>query len=118
MKPLKGIMKTGDWHDAKSFRIACDCHDTSHDINAWIELENDKDVKEISVGFFVETQTPFWKKGFHRFRIAWDILVKGYHQGEHHLILDKESALNFSNAIVDSIKDIEKWQQENKKKNS
>lgn len=118
MNPLKGIMKTGDWNDAKSFRIACECHDVSHDINAWIELQTDNDTKEITVGFFVETTTPFWEKAFNRFRAAWHILIKGQHRGEHHLILNREAALNFSNAIVNSITDIEKWQQENKKNNS
>lgn len=118
MKPLKGVMKTGDWNDAKSFRIACECQDVNHDVNTWIELQTDNDTKEITVGFFVETQTPFWKEGFNRIKAAWDVLFKGFHRGEHHLILDREAALNFSNVILDSVKEIEKWQQENKKKNS
>ena len=118
MKPLKGIMKTGEWDDAKSFRVACECQDIDHDVNTWIELQTDNDTEEITVGFFVETETAFWEKDFSRFKAAWNVLFKGQHRGEHHLILNREAALNFSNAIVDSVKDIEKWEQENKKQNS
>jgi hypothetical protein len=106
-QPLKGIMETGDWSNGKTFRVACECHDPDHDINAWIEIDPDKDTKEITLGFYVYTETPFWKKGFSRIKTAWTVLSKGYHRSEHHLILDKQAALNFSDAIKNSIDHLE-----------
>lgn len=118
MKPAQGIMKTADYGDAKSFRVACECTDPGHDVNAWIEIDSDREIREITLGFYVETQTPFWSKGFNRFKAAWDLLVKGSHRSEHHLVLNRSSAENFAQAITDSIKEIEQWQHPKKKQNS
>lgn len=107
MKPLRGIMETSDWGDAKTFRVSCDCHDPEHDVNMWIEVDGDADTKDVQVAFYVDTWTPFWDKKFNRFKAAWDILFKGVHRQQHHMILSKKAALNFADAIADTVLELD-----------
>ena len=57
LQPLQGIMKTAEYQDAVSFRVACDCHDNNHDVDVWIEVEKDDEVHEITVTFYRELDT-------------------------------------------------------------
>ena len=34
-QPLRNIMKTGEWPDTKCYRVACECHDNEHDLDAY-----------------------------------------------------------------------------------
>ena len=106
--PAEGIMSTGSWKDTRSFRVACDCHSTDHDVNAWIEVGTDHEHRTVDIEFFVEGTTPFWTQGFSRIRAAWRMLVYGYHQEEHHLILKGQVARNFVSALDSSIQELEK----------
>jgi len=106
-QPASGIMFDADYGDSKSYTIACDCHDGDHQVHMWIELEGDKDCRDVNMTFYVNTTTPFWKPGFNRFRAAWDILVHGYREDQHTLILNKQSALNVATAITTVIEELE-----------
>ena len=101
-------MSTGSWKDTRSFRVACDCHSTDHDVNAWIEIDPDHEHRTVDVEFFVEGTTPFWQKGFSRVRAAWNMLVHGYHREQHCLILRGQAARNFAAAIETSVQELEK----------
>ena len=105
--PAQGIMQTGDWKDAKSFHIECECTDSNHAVNMWIEVDGDKDIQDVQVGFYVDTWTPFWDTKFNRFKAAWNILVKGINRQEHHILLNKQAALNFAGAITETVKQLE-----------
>ncbi len=107
--PIKNIMQVSDWPDSKSFRIGCECQDPNHDV--WMSVSLDKDIKDITLEFYVRTQTPFWKEGFNRFKIAWEVLIKGYYESEHHLMLDKQSSLNLVNTLKNMINRLEKEKQ-------
>lgn len=105
--PAQGIMLNRDYGNSKSYTIACDCQDTDHSVHMWIELEGDKDCQDVMISFYVNTTTPFWKTGFSRVRAAWDILVKGYREEQHTLLLNKKAALNVANTITTVIKELE-----------
>jgi hypothetical protein len=109
--PAQGIMTTGVYDDARSFRVACDCHDNEHDVDVWIEVETEKEVPEITVTFYRELDTPWWEQGFNRFREAWNILVHGRSRFSGALIMQAEAADNLCNAIQTSI---QRLQQKNK----
>ena len=106
--PAQGIMLTKDWSDAKTFHVECECTDPDHAVQMWVETDLDKDIDAINVSFYVKTTNAFWKEGYSRIRAAWEILTKGVHQQEHHLLLDQQSAINFAGAITNSIKELEK----------
>lgn len=99
--PAKGILRTGAWPDAESYYVACECTDPDHAANMWIEVKPDQQVKQVTVGFYVQTQTPFWSMT--RWRAIWNMLRYGYHQGEHHLILNQQSALNLAETVKTSV---------------
>jgi hypothetical protein len=106
-QPAKGIMFDADYGKSKTYTIACDCHDGDHQVHMWIELNGDKDTKDIELTFYVNTTTPFWKPGFSRIKAAWDILFKGYREDQHSLILNKQAALNVASTITTVIEELE-----------
>ena len=103
LQPLQGIMKTAEYQDAVSFRVACDCHDNNHDVDVWIEVEKDDEVHEITVTFYRELDTPWWETGFNRFREAWRILVHGRSRFSGSLVMRPEAADHLCEAIQTSI---------------
>ena len=105
--PAQGIMLDADFRDAKAYTIACDCHDGDHQVHMWIELNGDDDTKDVEMIFYVNTTTPFWKPGFSRIKAAWDILIKGYREDHHSLILKKQAALNVAGTINRVVKELE-----------
>ena len=102
--PSRGIMTTGVYDGARTFRVACDCHDNTHDVDVWIEVETEKDMPEVTVTFYRELDTPFWESGFNRFREAWRILVHGRSRFSGALIMQAETAETLCDAIQSSIK--------------
>ena len=105
--PAHGIMANADFGDSKSYTITCECTDSKHDVHMWIELNSDEDNRDVEMIFYVNTTTPFWKEGFNRFKAAWDILVNGYREDQHTLILNKQAALNVASTINKVVKELE-----------
>lgn len=105
-QPAQGIALMHDFGDALMYHIECDCSAPEHAVKMWIGVTSDKEIKEVEVTFYVHTQTPIWKKGFSRIQAAWDILFKGYHEHEHCLILNEQSALNLASAIDNRVKEL------------
>jgi hypothetical protein len=101
--PAKMIMKTGEWTDADAYRVACECHDSDHDVTVWIESESDPEVQEITLTFYKELDTPWWESGFNRFREAWRILVHGRSRFSGTIILKQDVAQNLIRTIQRSI---------------
>ena len=106
--PAQGISIDNDWGDARTFNVECDCSSDDHAVKMWIEVQRDKDIPDVEVSFYVTTWTPLWKGWGQRLRAVYEILVKGVHKQEHHMLLNKQSALNFAEAIKSTIKDLEK----------
>ena len=101
--PARGIMTTGVYDGTQTFRVACDCHDNAHDVDVWIEVETEKEAHEITVTFYRELDTPFWERGFNRFREAWNILVHGRSRFSGSLIMQAETAETLCDAIRSTI---------------
>lgn len=107
--PAQGISLERDFGDAKIFNVECDCSADEHAVKMWIEVQRDNDIPDVEVSFYVTTWTrEFWKDWPARLRAVWDILVKGVHKQEHHMLLGKQSAINFATAILDTVKDLER----------
>lgn len=101
-------MKTGEWQDADCYRVACDCHHHDHDLDVWVEVEGDPEVKEITVSFYKELTTPVWERGFNRFQEALRILFTGTSRMAGTIIMRREVAQNFLDAVKSSIDRLEK----------
>jgi len=105
--PAQGISIDNDWGDAKTFNVECDCTSDDHAVKMWIEVQRDKDIPEVEVSFYVTTWTPFWNESWSRFKAAYEVLFKGVHKQEHHMILNKQSAINFAHAILSTVDELE-----------
>jgi len=106
--PAVGIMINKNYSNATAYTIACDCHSDDHQVHMWIEIDSESHCKDVSLTFYVNTTTPFWKEGFSRVKAAWDILVKGYREDHHTLLLNHDAALNVANAIKENVDKLDK----------
>jgi hypothetical protein len=107
--PASGISIERDFGDARVFNVECDCGSDEHAVKMWIEVQRDQDVPDVEVSFYVTTWTKdFWKEWPARIRAVYDILFKGVHKQEHHMLLNKQSAINFAQAIKDTVEELDK----------
>ena len=107
-EPARNIMKTGEWSSADAYRVACDCHHNDHDLDVWIEVEQDQEVKQITLTFYKELYTPVWERGFNRFREAMRLLFTGSTRVAGSIIMRPEVAQNFIDTVQSSIDRLEK----------
>lgn len=101
-KPAQGIMQ--QWPN--SYLISCECTSPDHEVLAWVDTRPDGETREVVLEFYVEGTTPWWNTGFNRVRAAWNMLVRGFHQESHVLILREQAATNLIAALQSSIRDI------------
>jgi len=106
-KPAQGIMLQGDFGNSKNFKVECDCSSDDHSVYMWIEVSEDKDIPDVEVSFYVKTWTPVWQGWGQRLKAVYEILFKGVHRQEHHMLLNKQSALNFAETIKQTVKEME-----------
>jgi len=107
-EPSRNIMKTGEYQDADCYRVACDCHHSDHDMDVWIEVEQDQEVKDITVTLYKELHSPVWEPGFNRFREAFRLLFTGTTRVAGSIIMRREVAQNFIDVVQSSIDRLEK----------
>ena len=105
--PAEGILKRNDWGNAKAYEVACNCYDSDHSHNVWVEAN---DHGEVDVVVYTTTTTPFWS--MNRFRQIWQLLSRGYIKSEVALNMTQQQALNYAETIKQSIKDIKNLQAE------
>jgi hypothetical protein len=106
-KPAQGIMLNRNWGTARSYTIACECGVREHYPQMWIEVgsEDDVELQNVTVTFYVETPSPWYR--LNRWRQIWAMLTRGYAKQEHALILSKQAALNLSTVIRNSVNEMQ-----------
>lgn len=104
--PAKGISVTAKYDDAVSYRVDCECTDDNHSVIMWIETKEDHECHHVEVTFYANTVTPIWS--MNRWRAIWHLLRYGVHRSQHGLLLDKQSAVNFAEAIKSSVANLER----------
>ena len=105
--PARGISVDADYVDAKVFNIECDCSSDDHAVKMWIEVSQDSDIPNVEVSFYVTTWSQRFENLWDRIKIAFDVLFLGVHKQQHSILLNKQSAVNFANAIIDTVHDLE-----------
>jgi hypothetical protein len=101
-QPAKGIMLLSEYDDAQTYQIGCECTDPDHAHTLWVE--HDKDIDAVTVTIYTKYTSPLW--GVSRWKKMWTLLTKGYVEGEASLLLDKQTALNYADALKKAIKDL------------
>lgn len=101
----KGIAILHEDRESTSFRINCECTDTAHAVDAYIETSVDND--GVLMTFFVDSATESPVSLWHRLVIAYNVLTKGRYSSSHELLLDEQATLNFlqsTGKAVDKVK--------------
>jgi hypothetical protein len=111
--PAEGILKHNDWGDSKVYRVTCECGDSEHEHNVWVEADD----HEVSITIYTTTKTNFWSKS--RWYHVWTLLTKGYIDTESTVCLKKQGALNYAETLKSAIIDVEEFRKNNEQnKNS
>lgn len=99
-KPATGILKTNEWGDSKWYHIHCDCgsEDCAHDV----EVEADDCHVQVHISHVQHTK--WWEKN--RWRQIWQILTKGYAEMQTTIVLDEQTALNYSATLKSAMQDV------------
>lgn len=108
--PAKGILKTNDFGDSMFYHIHCDCgsEECAH------ELEVEADDMHVQVHIYHTQHTKWWEKS--RWKQIWQILTKGYAEMQTTIVLDEQTALNYSEVLKPAMKDVKTFRDARKKK--
>ena len=109
--PAEGIMKTNDWGDSKVYRVACNCHDETHNHNVWIEADD----CIIVVTVYTTSKTNFWSKT--RWYHIWTLLTKGYIDTESSVHMNRQQAVNYAETLKLAIYDVEEFRKKRDEQN-
>ena len=110
--PAEGILKHNDWGDSKVYRVTCECGDSGHEHNVWIEADD----HDISVTIYTTTKTNFWSKT--RWYHIWTLLTKGYIDTESTVCLKRQGAFNYAETLKSAIIDVEQFRAEHTEKSA
>lgn len=111
-KPATGILKSSDWGDTVFYYVHCECgeQDCAHNI----EVEA-TDHRRLYVHIHHTQHTKWWEKN--RWRQIWQIVTRGYAEMQTTIVLDEQTALNYSEVLKSAVNDVKQFalQQKNKK---
>lgn len=129
--PAEGIMKTGDFGDAKFYKIACQCANPDHDIDFEVEAED----PNVSVNVYVTVKTDHWtesvKKRYDidnpylqeldwfwkdlwngvvtRVKLTWQIWTQGYIKTQTTIAMTEQQTLNYAETLKTAVKDVKEF---------
>jgi hypothetical protein len=108
--PAQGILKQGNFGDAMFYYVQCECSDP--DCAHTIEVEADDAC--VHVHLHHTQHTKWWEKN--RWRQIWQIITKGYAEMQTTIVLDEQTAANYSAVLVNAMKDVADFRDARKKK--
>ena len=133
--PAQGILINRDYGDAKHYTVVCECQNAEHEHHVWIESED----YGVSVHTYTEQKTDYWTDKFEtrydidnsiyqnihwfwvgllndwsrRFKLAWQILSKGYIKYEATITMNEQQALNYAETLKSAVKDVKAFRSKN-----
>ena len=108
--PATGILKRNDYGDSKCYQVACECGDSNHDHNLWVEAED----HGVTVTVYTTAKSKLWE--MNRWKKIWTLLTRGYIEYEASIIMNKQVALNYADVLQSAIKDCEQFEKEHREK--
>jgi len=137
--PAEGIMKVGDYGNAKFYKVACQCGSHDHDLDFEVEAEE----PNVNVNTYVRVKTDYWtesvKKRYDidnpylqeldwtlkdifnglitRLKLTWTVWTKGYVKCETTIAMTKQQALNYAETIRSAVNDVETFEKAQKNGN-
>jgi len=128
---IEGIMKTGEYGDAKFYKVSCQCGFSDHDIDFMVEAEE----TGVNVNTHVTVKTDYWSEsvkkrydidnqflqeldwtvkdlwnGFvTRLKLTWRVWTHGYLKTEVTIAMNEQQALNYAETLKSAIKDVQNF---------
>jgi hypothetical protein len=125
---VEGIMKTGEFGDAKFYKVSCQCGSPDHDINFEVEA----DETGVNVNTYVSVKTDYWtesvKKRYDidnpylqeldwtlkdiwnglvtRLKLTWRVWTQGYLKTESTIAMSEQQALNYAETLKSAVRDV------------
>ena len=128
---VEGIMKTGEYGDAKFYKVACQCGSPDHDIdfeveacltgvsvNTYVTAKTDHWTEAVKKRYDIDTVWMqewdwFWKDIFNglvrRIKLTWEIWSKGYVRTETTIAMNEQQALNYAETLKSAIRDVKNF---------
>lgn len=103
--PAEGILKRSSWGDAVAYQIVCQCHDSNHDHNVWIEAEE----SDITITTHTTQQSKPWS--LNRWQVIWRLLTKGYIEYEANIIMTEQQAINYAETLKKAVQDVKAFKE-------
>ena len=126
--PAEGIMKTGDYGNAKWYKVVCGCGQPDHNIDFEVEADD----CSVNVNTYVTTKTDYWGETFkrrfdidsvwlqefdwfwkdlingftRRVKWTWRIWTQGYIKTETTISMSEQQALNYAETLKFAIQDV------------
>lgn len=136
--PAEGILKTNDWGNSRVYKVTCECGNSEHEHNVWVEADegsvNVNIYTTVKTNFWSESKKPkydinniwlqefdwFWKGLYNglvrRLKLTKSIWVKGYVDYETTISMTQQQALNYADTLKSAIIDVSKFKKERQQK--
>lgn len=134
--PAEGIMKVGEYGDAKFYKVACQCGSPDHDIDFEVEAED----PNVNVNIYVKVKTDHWteavKKRYDidnpylqeldwtvkdiingfvtRLKLTWQVWTQGYLKNEVTVVMTEQQALNYAETLKSAVNDVKSFKEKNR----
>lgn len=134
--PAEGIMKVGEYGDAKFYKVACQCGSPDHDIDFEVEAED----PNVNVNIYVKVKTDHWTEavkkrydidnpylqeldwtvkdiinGFvSRLKLTWRVWTQGYLKTEVTVAMTEQQALNYAETLKSAVNDVKSFKEKNR----
>lgn len=134
--PAEGIMKVGEYGDAKFYKVACQCGSPDHDIDFEVEAED----PNVNVNIYVKVKTDHWteavKKRYDidnpylqelewtvkdiingfvtRLKLTWRVWTQGYLKTEVTVAMSEQQALNYAETLKSAVNEVKAFKEKNR----
>jgi len=109
-KPAQGILKRNNWGDAMLYEVACDCGDSDHAHQVWVEADD----AFVTVTIYTKVKSKWWS--MNRWKKIWTLLTRGYVEYESSTIMTQQQAINYADVLQRSVADCQTFSEQRKKK--
>jgi hypothetical protein len=101
--PAEGIYKRNNWGDSVVYSVPCQCGNDDCTHNVWVEADD----ITVSVTTYTRQTSKFWSMS--RWQTIWTLLIKGYVEYEASIVMSKQQAVNYANALQLAVDQVEKF---------
>jgi hypothetical protein len=106
--PAEGILLTRNWGDAMQYVVTCECGDSEHNHNIWVEAED----SNVSVTIYTTAKTKWWEAN--RWKQIWILLTKGYIEYEANISMSEQQTFNYAETLKSAVESSKKFASERK----